>query len=105
VTRTKDRRLRDVDDFRTPPSRPVPERVLSASQLEQFLDRFDPEGERLPLLHDLPARSRVSIANDGWRIHARLWRKGRVALIYSYKPGRIAEQVTVTFVQHRDVAA
>jgi hypothetical protein len=93
--------LRDIDDFRTPPSTPVPERVLSAAQLERFLDRFDPRRERLPLLHDLPARSYVSIANDGWRIHARLWRRGRASVVYSYKPGRIGEQVTVTFLHAR----
>jgi hypothetical protein len=91
------KRLRDIEDFRTPPSTPMPERVLTAAQLKRFLERFDPDGERLPLLHDLPARSYVSIANDGWRIHARLWRRGRASVVYSYKPGRIAEQVTATF--------
>jgi hypothetical protein len=94
---TPSRRMRPVEQFRRPPGRPVPERRLNADQLAELLERFDPSGERLPLLHDLRPDERVSIGRDGWNVRVRLLRKGRVAVTYSWRPGRIAEQVTVTF--------
>lgn len=86
-----------VAEFRKPPST----RTLSPAQLRRFLKRFDPDGRRLPLLHDLEPGAKVILSRGAFHAIAELWSDGEHVLSYTWSIGHLREQVTTVFSTQR----
>lgn len=76
--------------------KPRPTRRLSERERVAFLRRYDPDGVRLPLLHERGAR--VVLSRGAFHARATLLdTDGSPIVAYSWTLGALREQVTATF--------